>query len=150
MYLILMMWTARKLSNFIERNGRIEMFWNRFIELCEEHNIKPNSLGKILGVSSATLTKWKNGVVPRSEILIKIADYFNVSVDYLLGRVVYKRFGQSIVVQGTNNIISNLINNDKCFDNPFGNEDVWNAYLSLNAKDKIEISLDILSRRSNL
>lgn len=61
------------------------MFWNKFVELCEMNNIKPNPLGKELGVSSASLTKWKNGAIPGAETLVKIADRFNVSVDYLLG-----------------------------------------------------------------
>lgn len=62
------------------------MFWERFYELCAEIGKKPNPVGKEIGVSSGAITKWKNGTVPPAEILIKISDYFNCSVDYLLGR----------------------------------------------------------------
>lgn len=61
-------------------------FWDKFYDLCLFNHLKPNPVGKELGVSSATLTKWKNGTIPNCETLIKIADYFNVSTDYLLGR----------------------------------------------------------------
>ena len=38
-----------------------------------------------MNVSRATVNYWKNGNVPKQDTLIKIANYFNVSVDYLLG-----------------------------------------------------------------
>ncbi|MBP3480884.1 MAG: helix-turn-helix transcriptional regulator [Clostridia bacterium] len=61
-------------------------FWDIFYDLCSRNNIKPNPLGKKLGFSSGTMTLWKNGTIPNGETLKKIADYFNCSVDYLLGR----------------------------------------------------------------
>lgn len=63
------------------------MFWDRFYDLCSGKGIKPNTLTKLLGLSSATATNWKKGSIPSGDVLIKIADYFNCSVDYLLGRV---------------------------------------------------------------
>ncbi|MDE6501033.1 MAG: helix-turn-helix transcriptional regulator [Ruminococcus sp.] len=62
------------------------MFWNIFYKLCEENNTKPNAVAKIIGVSNATCTKWKNGTIPNGETLLKLADHFNVAVDYILGR----------------------------------------------------------------
>lgn len=47
---------------------------------------KPNPVVKELGLSNSITTKWKNGAIPNGEILLKIADYFNVSIDYLMGR----------------------------------------------------------------
>lgn len=73
------------------------MFWDRFFSLCETHNTKPLNVVKTLGISSGCITNWKNGVVPNGETLIKIANYFNVSVDYLLGRTddINQKPGQS-------------------------------------------------------
>lgn len=62
------------------------MFWERFEFLCKKNGEFPNTVGKNIGVSSGICTKWKNGVIPKGEILIKIAEYFDCSVDYLLGR----------------------------------------------------------------
>lgn len=62
------------------------MFWNNFVTLCNGKGISPNCACAELGFSTAIATKWKNGAVPRDTTLKKIADYFNVSVDYLLGK----------------------------------------------------------------
>lgn len=62
------------------------MFWDNLYKACENAGIKPNPMAKSIGISSASVTKWKNGAIPNGEILIKIADFLDVSVDYLLGR----------------------------------------------------------------
>lgn len=41
---------------------------------------------KILGLSTSMPTKWKDGLIPNGETLIKIADFLDESIDYLLGR----------------------------------------------------------------
>lgn len=62
------------------------MFWNIFFNLCKAKGKSPNAVAKELSVSSGSVTSWKNGKVPHHGTLIKIADYFGVSVDYLLGK----------------------------------------------------------------
>jgi len=62
------------------------MFWERLCALCNARKIKPNTVAKAVGLSNAVATGWKNGSIPGGEALIKIADYFDCSVDYLLGR----------------------------------------------------------------
>ena len=59
------------------------MFWDNFVSLCNKKGISPNGACAELGLSSAIATKWKNGTVPRDTTLQKIADYFNVSADFL-------------------------------------------------------------------
>ena len=61
------------------------MFFEILSDLCKKNNITVTSLVLKLGFSSSNATTWKNNK-PSTEALIKIADYFNVSVDYLLGR----------------------------------------------------------------
>lgn len=60
------------------------MFWENFSNLCNKNNISPNGLAKILSISSGSITSWKQGRVPHHNTLLKIANYFGVSVDYLL------------------------------------------------------------------
>lgn len=62
------------------------MFWDNLIKLCNNRGVSPNGVCLELGLSNATATKWKNGAIPRNATLKRIADYFDVSVDYLLGR----------------------------------------------------------------
>lgn len=62
------------------------MFWERYSALCEIKGSKPNPIGKIIGVASSTIAQWKQGTIPSGDTLLKIATYFDCSVDYLLGR----------------------------------------------------------------
>ncbi len=63
------------------------MFWERFYHLCETNNKKPTPVGKEIGVSSGIISTWKKeGYCPSGEMLIRIANYFNCSIDYLVGR----------------------------------------------------------------
>ena len=61
------------------------MFWDKFVTLCSAKGLSPNGVCADLGLSTATATKWKKGAIPRDTTLKKIADYFGVSVSYLLG-----------------------------------------------------------------
>lgn len=61
------------------------MFWNNYVRLCSEKKKSPNGVANELELSSGSITAWKKGAVPRSTTLQKIADYFGVSVSYLLG-----------------------------------------------------------------
>lgn len=63
------------------------LFWERFYNLCITRNTKPNPVAKEIGISSGIITKWKStDALPNGETLIKLADYLECSVDYLLGR----------------------------------------------------------------
>ena len=62
------------------------IFFERLLSICNEKNIKPNTVAKALDLSDATATKWKKGATPNGETLTRIADYLGCSVDYLLGR----------------------------------------------------------------
>ena len=63
------------------------MFWERFSHLCDINNKKPHPLGKELGISSGVISTWKKeGYCPSGEMLIKISNYFDCSIDYLVGR----------------------------------------------------------------
>ena len=65
-------------------NANTNVFWNKFFTLCLTHKRSPNSIGKEIGISSATITTWKNNRMPTGESLKSVAQYFNVSVEYLI------------------------------------------------------------------
>lgn len=54
-------------------------------ELCKKQGISINTLEERVGFSRNSLYSWRNSS-PKPEKLSVIADYFNVSTDYLLGR----------------------------------------------------------------
>ena len=60
------------------------MFWSVFVGLCAKREVSPNAVAKALGLSSGSVTLWKNGAVPRSTTIKKIADYFGVSPESFL------------------------------------------------------------------
>ena len=62
-------------------------FKDRFKNLREELQLNQTQLGLILNVSQKTISNYELGNrFPDEDMLNKIADLFNVSVDYLLGR----------------------------------------------------------------
>ena len=57
-----------------------------FAELLKERDVTPYRVHKETGIAQSTLSDWKRGKsVPSAENMIKIAEFFDVSVDYLLG-----------------------------------------------------------------
>lgn len=63
-------------------------FYKIFEILCSASGKRVNTVGKELGISSGAVNQWKNGSIPSGEKLVQLADYFNVPVDYLLGRTI--------------------------------------------------------------
>lgn len=61
------------------------MFWEIYVDLCGERGLSPNSVARELGFSTGTCTWWKKGRMPQMGALTKIAKYFGVTVEYLLG-----------------------------------------------------------------
>ena len=68
----------------------MKIFGERLLELRKEKGVSQAKLAKDLGVSYSVVCYWEtNRSEPTAPNLIKIADYFGVSVDFLLGRVEY-------------------------------------------------------------
>lgn len=61
-------------------------FFDRFADLCKSAGKTPNYVAKQIGASSGSVTAWKNGTEPRLSTATKLAAYFGVSTDYLLGK----------------------------------------------------------------
>lgn len=61
------------------------MFYNIFTRLCTQKEVTPSAVMRAIGLNKSSATYWKKGSIPSSDTLQKLADYFGVSVDYLLG-----------------------------------------------------------------
>ena len=61
------------------------LFFTRFQNLCRRNGTTVNAVGRIVGASSGSITAWKQGTEPRPSMVLKIAEYFGVTSDYLLG-----------------------------------------------------------------
>ena len=60
------------------------MFYDQLKLLCANKATTPTRLALEFGMSKGNVTRWKNGGTPSIQILKKMADYFNVSTDFLL------------------------------------------------------------------
>ena len=62
------------------------MFFNRFKALCEERAISVYRACTDIGLNRSAVAKWKEGGKPKGTTAAKLADYFGVTTDYLLGQ----------------------------------------------------------------
>ena len=61
------------------------MFKKIFTELCTKRNESPSSVCPKIGITPAAYSQWTDKTKPRKITLERAAEYFGVSVDYLLG-----------------------------------------------------------------
>ena len=77
-----------KINDENDTNNKFNMaIGERLKELRKNAKISQEKLGKLVNVSQQAVAKWENNVAePDQKTLLKIAEFFNVSTDYLLGR----------------------------------------------------------------
>lgn len=78
------------------------MFADRLKYLRKSRELNQVQLAQRLGVAKQSISNWENdNIAPSVEMLVKIADFFDVRVDYLLDRDIAEgQSGQSIDVTG--------------------------------------------------
>lgn len=99
-------------------------FGERLYRLRIEQGVYQKQLAAYLHVSVGTISNYENGVhSPDLKALCKIADFFHVSVDYLLGRTEYispiEDLNRELVNQYTSGAIMNTVlelSQDSCRD----------------------------------
>lgn len=89
------------------------MFYDLYCDLCKRKGVTPTRAAVEMGLSKSTPTAWKKqGITPQAAQLQKIADYFNVSIDYLL-----EKTPQQVVWNAARIVTSQnekpLVNNDE-------------------------------------
>ena len=67
----------------------------RILGLIEERNIANTELTSYLGTASSAVSEWKNGKIKTYQnYIVELADFFDVSADYLLGRTDLRKGGE--------------------------------------------------------
>ena len=95
----------------MEGRDSMDVTVERIMLLLKEKNIEQKDLAEHLGTNKQTITDWKNGKTKSYQKCIdKIAEFFNVSVDFLLGRTDSPNGTYSI--NGNNNVQVNGHNGD--------------------------------------
>lgn len=78
--------------------------YNRIQKLCEEKGISISRLETDCGFSNATIKKWKEKSTPGVDKIKTIAQYFDVTIDYILGMTDIPSSVDEII--GDNDIVS--------------------------------------------
>lgn len=99
--------------------------FDRIKELAKKQGLSINLLEEKLGYSRNTIYNLKNSK-PSTERISEIADYFNVSTDYLLGRTDNPAIASDDTIAGyTSDDLRKMAENAKTFDGkPLTDDDI--------------------------
>ena len=79
-------------------------------ELRKTRNLTQSELGMTLGLSKAVISKYENGLgYPGFDVLIRIADFFGVTTDYMLGVDQSKTLNVSALSSSQIDVLHHLI-----------------------------------------
>ena len=56
------------------------MYYERLTEICRQNGTTPTALLKKLGLSTSKVTAWKNGSIPKADVIKRISDELGVPV----------------------------------------------------------------------
>lgn len=91
-------------------------FYERYLFLCNQKKISPTRAAIENNISRAAVNRWKNGSVPYDTAIQRLAEYFEVSFEYLKGTEQKEKPG---AVKATEPMI-----------------ELWEKYIKLSASDK--------------
>lgn len=72
--------------------------YDRIKTLCKSYGITVKKLEEDLGFGHSSINKWESLSSPSIDKVIKVATYFNVSVDYLLGKTDYNMLADDNII----------------------------------------------------
>lgn len=61
------------------------MFYDVYANLCTQKGVSESKAAESVGLNRSAVAKWKKGALPGGQTVQKLADYFDVTTDYLLG-----------------------------------------------------------------
>ena len=65
----------------------LKTFAKKLKELLKENNLNNTTFAEKCGIPRTTINSWTEcKKIPKADALFVVAEYFNVSIDYLLGR----------------------------------------------------------------
>lgn len=116
------------------------IFYENVKDLCALNRTNITQLAKDLGLSTSMPTKWKNGSIPKSDTLKKIADHFGVSTDALLSQSAQSNtignVSGSAVLQGNSGRNFNVTNSHASLSED--EEEVLRLFRSLPMRQRVQ------------
>ncbi len=90
-------------SDTITEDEEVRKMYKKFVELLQKNNTTAYQVSKATGVSQSTLSDWKTGrATPKVDKLCKIAEYFGVTINYLLDSDTIKEKERNVMNFGEN------------------------------------------------
>lgn len=91
----------------------MEKYKNRIRDLREDRDLRQTDVSKATGIDQKTLLNYETGKTsPDSYALIRLADFFGVSIDYLVGRTeidIKSKEDLTSRLEGMKNMIDEII-----------------------------------------
>ena len=86
------------------------MFFDIFTDLCKEKGVSRTKAAEEIGLSNSITTKWKKtGATPGGDTLEKVAAYFGVTIDHLLGKEEKENtLSELVITEGEKQLILSL------------------------------------------
>ena len=84
-------------------------FYEKYLCLCNSINKSPSAVALELKIGKPSVTRWKNGASPRDATVLKIADYFGVTVAELMSGVGEQEKAPATKGEGSKEAASNFI-----------------------------------------
>ena len=84
-------------------------FYEKYLCLCNSINKSPSAVALELKIGKPSVTRWKNGATPRDATVLKIADYFGVTVTELMAGVGEQENAPATEGEGSKEAASNFI-----------------------------------------
>ena len=75
-----------ELHQYAQFTGCDFVFYDKFVHICEKHEVSPSRAAIEAGLSKSTVSKWKNtpDAEPTGAAIKKLCDYFQITVSELL------------------------------------------------------------------
>ena len=114
----------------------------RIFNVMEQKHLKQSDLAKYIGIASSSVTDWKKkGSIPSADKIVKISEFLNVSIDYLLG------------VSNEPNL-KQLVSNDNIEISQLNVDEITSQLISLfkelSFKDKVEVMNLVIKLSDNV
>ncbi len=91
----------------------MKKYKNRIRDLREDRDLRQTDVSKATGIDQKTLSNYETGKTsPDSYALIRLADFFGVSIDYLVGRTeidIKSKEDLTSRLEGMKNMIDEII-----------------------------------------
>ena len=113
-------------------------FYEIYRHLCKKAGKSDNAVAAEIGLSNSTVTTWRQGALPRRPTLKKVADYFGVTGEYLMGTTIEAQIDLTESKLGHLQAVLEKTHSDLC-----ATRDSTQKKPALTEKDRRDVAKDV-------